>query len=66
MPPRLFVELFRELVQGRERYLAQDGNNQNTSQIARAIDEFRGVARAYYCDAELILRLNAEPDIDVL
>lgn len=63
---RIFVELFRALIQGRARFL-KHGNDNNTrpSALASAIDLFRRTAGAYYSDAELFIRLSQEPEDDL-
>jgi hypothetical protein len=62
MTQRLFVELFRNIVNGRRRYLrrhnANEGMAEPSSQLAAAVDLFLRTAGPFYSDAEVFLQLN--------
>ncbi|KAK5654487.1 hypothetical protein OQA88_7115 [Cercophora sp. LCS_1] len=62
---RLFVELFRTLVEARNKYLDETPENEqvtfHSGGIARTIDRFVLEAGAWYNETEIFLRLNEEP-----
>jgi hypothetical protein len=69
MSQRLFVELFRSIVNGRRRYLRRRNVNERmaeaASQLAVSVDVFLRAAGPFYADAEVFLQLNEEPDTDL-